>query len=250
MTSDSGCQEEITVTIDEVGDCSECTLPVIQDTVITLATCGEANGSITIELEDDLQYYTFNWDTPNGNVNNVQNQLLNISHGTYIVTITDTRYAACELIETIMVDNQADSFEIFTIENDMLTSTNCESEIEYCTNIPFSDRLNYGFAVNGIDLSQTTGCQFDSTFVYTYISLPGSGSEGPYTLESWSVNGNEFSGNFNTIIELVDLMNQFDPLGTWVLDTTLLTIEGGYSNNEYGDTVSYTHLTLPTTPYV
>ncbi len=91
-------------------------------------------------------------------------------------------------------------------------------------------------SVNGEEYAGTYfGCDFDSTIVYSYFTLLGSGEAGPYLLEDWTVNGETFSGEFLTMSDLVDSMNVWDPTGNWVLEAAMTSIFGGDLSNVYGN---------------
>ena len=76
-------------------------------------------------------------------------------------------------------------------------------------------------------------CQEDTLFSYTLFTLFGGGNAGPYFLDSWSVNGQIYSGPFADVNELVALMNTNDQLGNWQYNPTTLLITGGVSGADY-----------------
>ncbi|HFC00685.1 MAG TPA: gliding motility-associated C-terminal domain-containing protein, partial [Phaeodactylibacter sp.] len=67
-----------------------------------------------------------------------------------------------------------------------------------------------------------------------FFVLPGQGAFGPYELESWSINGQMYSTTFMTIPELVDSMNVWDTMSTWVFDAQSLIVSGGNTENNFG----------------
>ncbi len=95
---------------------------------------------------------------------------------------------------------------------------------------------NYTISDNGAPYSGTlTGCQYDTTFSYTYFTIPKFGKAGPYRLDYWLLNGKSYKiAAFKDIFGLVDSMNVWDPIGKWKVDTLTLTISGGKSVNTYG----------------
>ncbi|HFB99607.1 MAG TPA: gliding motility-associated C-terminal domain-containing protein [Phaeodactylibacter sp.] len=114
--------------------------------------------------------------------------------------------------------------------------SDCAASANICLPIRF-DLLNtlevYDSGVlyaNGI-----TGCNIDTIVAYTYNNLFGQGAVGPYLLESWTINDVEYSGEFADVNALLDSMNVWDTLGTWVFDPDVpFTIKGGFSDNFYG----------------
>ena len=112
----------------------------------------------------------------------------------------------------------------------------CQDRIDICAAIPTSQLLNYQITDNGnFYASGIQGCDFDTFHMYQYFLLPGSGSIGPYVLQSWQVGVPSFSGTFNTMSDLVDSMNVWDPAANWVLDPIGFLITGGDPNTVYSD---------------
>lgn len=84
-----------------------------------------------------------------------------------------------------------------------------------------------------------TGCNIDTIVAYTYNNLFGQGAIGPYLLESWTINGIEYSGEFADVNALLDSMNLWDEFGTWIFDPNVpFTIKGGFSDNFYGSIIA------------
>ncbi|MFM2266685.1 MAG: hypothetical protein RL757_125, partial [Bacteroidota bacterium] len=98
-------------------------------------------------------------------------------------------------------------------------------------------RNNYSLTDNGVRFNaMEEGCSFDTIYTYTYFSIPSMGERPPYRLDFWSLNGvNRTLTTFNSIPQLVDSMNRWDPIGNWRIDTTTFSIIGGNSRNRYGD---------------
>ncbi|MBI5915516.1 MAG: gliding motility-associated C-terminal domain-containing protein, partial [Bacteroidetes bacterium] len=110
---------------------------------------------------------------------------------------------------------------------------------QICLPISFVDLTNKTLTLDGGPYTGTLlPCGFDSLFVLNYDALPNAGLMGPYLIESWSINGGPpFTGVFNTIQELADSMNVWDPTGNWqvVFDpvNNLNLITGGNPLNTY-----------------
>lgn len=112
----------------------------------------------------------------------------------------------------------------------------CTDRIEVCLAIPTSDLTNYQITDNGGPYaSGIQGCDFDTLSLYRYFLLPGSGGLGPYVLQSWGIDGSSFSAPFNTMSDLVDSMNVWDPAANWILDPVNFIISGGSSSSSYSD---------------
>ncbi len=83
------------------------------------------------------------------------------------------------------------------------------------------------------------GCNMDTTVAYSYNNLFGQGALGPYFLDSWTINGIEYSGEFPDMQSLLDSMNLWDTLGIWEFDLDVpFTILGGFSDNFYGSLIA------------
>ncbi len=247
--TDEDCEDVITVTIGQVGDCNPCEMPVIADSLIMNSTCGNANGSITITLVDSSSMYTFTWSDNNGIFGEGENQLLDLSAGIYTVTIFDSADSTCAIIEEITVTNIdlpecdpqvecEEGLDIFDVDSIVITNTECiSSATRFCLDIPISAVDSFDFFDNGTEIERTVECNFDSTYVYTYFAVPDQGTSGPYTVDSWVVNDEMFSGEFDTLDDLINLLNTWDPNGAWTIDEQNLSIVGGLSANTYGDLV-------------
>lgn len=133
------------------------------------------------------------------------------------------------------------SLEATTMINDLVTQdtfyvqiSDCLANGNVCIDIPLDDVGNYMFSENGnMYMNGFEGCMELLSSSYNYGQLFGQGNIGPYMLDSWDVDGIEFSGMFANIPDLVDSMNLWDPTGNWVLNTGSQTITGGNSSLEY-----------------
>ena len=116
--------------------------------------------------------------------------------------------------------------------------TDCVTTIDICIDIPISDISDYQITNNGQPYANgISGCNFDTINLYNYTSLFGQGALGPYILQSWAINGSIFSAPFNSMDELVDSMNVWDPTGNWTNDDPNNEITGGTPGNTYSDMV-------------
>ncbi|MGB1217668.1 MAG: hypothetical protein ACPG5P_07315, partial [Saprospiraceae bacterium] len=116
----------------------------------------------------------------------------------------------------------------------------CSDEAAVCFPVALADYLTGNYTITINDDAYTgshTGCDYDSIVVYNYFTLLGQGDLGPYHLDSWEINGIVHSGEFNTIADLLDSMNLWDPSGMWVSDSINPNIIGGDLSNTYTDMV-------------
>jgi large repetitive protein len=80
------------------------------------------------------------------------------------------------------------------------------------------------------------GCQFDTIFSYNYFAVPVMGTNGPYSLDYWRVNGTTRTiASFQNVETLADSMNRWDPMGNWRIDPTRFLIYGGDTRSQYGE---------------
>jgi gliding motility-associated-like protein len=99
-----------------------------------------------------------------------------------------------------------------------------------------ADSLKYSFYADGnIYLDDKVGCAFDTIIAYNYSIMLVNGKflPPPFTVDSWTINGKKFTGDFTDIKDLVDKMNVWDPKGKWVLDPVKQLIIGGLPSQKY-----------------
>ena len=91
----------------QVDDCTitMCDNPVVTNVTIIEATCGNENGSATVNVQGDLTDYNFTWSTEDGNSNAVGNVRTNLMAGAYTVTITLADNSDCETVQQIAIGN-------------------------------------------------------------------------------------------------------------------------------------------------
>jgi len=77
-------------------------IPVIKDTLITLAACGTGNGSITLVMEEDPDQYDFAWTHDSANTSNTAT---NLAFGVYEVKITSLK-TGCSLTSKLSVSEE------------------------------------------------------------------------------------------------------------------------------------------------
>ncbi len=121
-------------------------------------------------------------------------------------------------------------YDLLTLQLD-----DCAGTAKICNPFPLGEALLYDYQVNGLPYAGNVGiCTFDTLYSYSYGSIPGGGNAGPYELQSWLIDGIAYSGAFQNIHELVDLMNMLDLAGDWQLDTVTLNIISFNTTSDYG----------------
>ena len=202
----------------------------IEEVVIAPESCiGGSDGLIEITMTPADGNYHFEWDPTNPDSKFIDG----LVGGIYTVTIT-REGDSCMIVESITVPGCECSIGIFGNDTLSLETDDCAAGATLCLDISFTDIYNYTTWNNGVPYDNFRGCDFDSSFSYSLLQLNLLAPIGPYFLEDWTVNGEEFSGPFNTKQELVDSMNVWDTAGDWVLTQNGLFISGGGSANIYG----------------
>jgi hypothetical protein len=144
---------------------------------------------------------------------------------TFFLTIQSRRLGTCDILNSM--------------NNINLTPRVCGENACYCivgtTDIQTLTN-DYTVTDNGrIYDGGFSGCQFDTIFSYNYFTVPVMGANGPYRLDSWRVNGTTRQiGAFQTVQELADSMNLWDPMGNWRIDASRFLIYGGDMRSQYG----------------
>ncbi len=138
----------------------------------------------------------------------------------------------------------------FEIDSIAFINENCEIPIRTCIDVPYFAFLNSSVFLNGVDYDfQPVGCDYQQIGAYSYASLFGNGTDGPYLLNTWIFNGTMYNAQFNKISELVDSMNVWDPTGNWALDPFTELLIGGDISNDYGNMTIFTLQFNPPIPF-
>ncbi len=105
----------------------------------------------------------------------------------------------------------------------------------YCLSVERTQLNAYSITVDGLVYNgPVRDCDFEQQYFYNYAPLFGNGGLGPYTLTSWTFNGQDFSTTFQDPTELETFMRATDPAGNWSLDAGAFNIIGGEPNSSYG----------------
>ena len=115
------------------------------------------------------------------------------------------------------------------------TVSECSELAAICLPISLDNILDFDILVDGSPYTEgLQGCAVITSLSYTYFTIPDQGAKGPYQITSWIVNGTNNTGTFNNLDELLAWMNDKDPTGGWVIDSSTLSIRGGESTTTYG----------------
>lgn len=233
--ADSGCERVFNFTIDDNTSHTITTIP-------TGTECGAAEGTIAVSIMGGTPPFDIAWTGPtSGSENAVAGSnytIQNLLPGNYTVSVTDD--SDCTVIQIVDVEDECDCDEELWQEDTICVSA-CDFPYELCIPIDFDSSALYSYVLNGNAINVDSGCNVQQLIIYNYLALPGNGADGPYTLDGWSVGASIFTGSFNTMQQLVDSMNVWDPTGGWLLDATAQNIIGGLSSVVYGN-MFFTHV--------
>ncbi|MEL6923927.1 MAG: gliding motility-associated C-terminal domain-containing protein, partial [Bacteroidota bacterium] len=205
------------------------------------ADCDQANGQVTLSPD------SFNYTWPDGSTATTRNDL---SAGQYVVEVNDPATGCSNVLElTVGEDCDGCSLEIFSESETTVLTSDCEGTGEFCLGISLEELVSYAVYQNDSPYDNLFGgCSFDSSVSYSYFTVPDMGAAGPYTVDSWYVNGMRYSGSFQTIDDLVDSMNVWDSTtSAWFKDQSQASIRGGNPMTDYSNmTISQTRTAAST----
>ena len=204
---------------------------------ITISTtiipqCDEG-GSITVDVEGGTPPFSFDWEDTQGFAD--QAVRTNLPAGFYSLTVTDDN--DCQtVIDTLWVTVCEPCPLVVGRDTIHYNIRDCSGTQDICLDYDFDVRNPYIVTLNGqeIDLFDINACETDTIETYSPETLFGQGRIGAYTITDWPVNDTSFSGNFNSLEELIVQMNTWDPEGNWQFSAEGTLITGGASGSTYG----------------
>ena len=135
---------------------------------------------------------------------------------------------------TVLVTANAN--EIIPQDQITVATYDCDQTVDVCIDLPLSQYSDFQVTIEDQPYTGIiAGCNFDTIFNYTYSTLLGQGTMGPYQLDNWTINGQNFTTEFNTIDDLVAQMNIWDPNGNWTHNPNMMLIIGGAAGNSYSN---------------
>lgn len=138
-------------------------------------------------------------------------------------------------ISCTQAPNPCDTFDLFEDSWLTLELDDCKDLAEVCLPVTDAAYDNYAWSVNGNSYTDSLGvCSLQKTTYYSYLGMLNIDPNGPYIIDQWDVNDVAFFGQVANEYELVDFLNQYDPVGHWTLDTVNFIIAGGAGRNDYG----------------
>ncbi|MEM6318926.1 MAG: SdrD B-like domain-containing protein [Bacteroidota bacterium] len=103
ITDTKGCRITAKATI--VDECA-CPSPLINQNMVTNARCGEANGSIMIMVNGDMDFYSFEWSPNLGTKGANNNERTDLPSGTYDVKVSFANRPLCTETVRLVVGNK------------------------------------------------------------------------------------------------------------------------------------------------
>ena len=223
------CEQNITV--EEFCECPDI---IVTDTDNYPTSCAGDDGIYDVTLEDAAAYdYVL---VPNfGMSNDIGNTRTNLPVGDYLLIVSQPDVDTCEMkLYFTIVDGCTDcNTEVFASSQISVELSECDDLGRVCLAIEEESVTDYSISLNNQPYTGSlVGCTFDTTYNYATMAIPGWGMEGPYTVTNWTINGVDFSAEFQDLTELMNIMNDWDPTGNWSL--SMGSITGGNTSNTYG----------------
>ncbi|MEL6924827.1 MAG: hypothetical protein AAFO94_12340, partial [Bacteroidota bacterium] len=164
-----------------------------------------------------------------------RNIALQLSEGVHNLKLTNNANG-CTYEFTFNVSCTDDNCpEVYTGPTTLLAA-DCDGTASLCLDVNPLELSIYEIRDNGNLINVGfMGCKFDTAISYLYFTIPDRGENGPYVLDSWIIDGESFSTEFDDIAELVSFMQTTDPNAGWMLDAATFTIMGKQMGRVYGD---------------
>ena len=140
------------------------------------------------------------------------------------------------IVVTLNVTVQPPCEDFIPIDSIAQGVVNCDGNADVCLPLTMPQLMDVVVEFNGIPSAMPfIPCDIDTSQTIKYGTLPDGGNAGPYRIDSWIIDGNVLSSDtFNTIQQLVDTINVWDPTGSWTLDAANQCINGGSPSTDYG----------------
>ncbi|TAK36163.1 MAG: T9SS type B sorting domain-containing protein, partial [Saprospiraceae bacterium] len=208
-------------------------------TAAQAVSCAGNDGSIALTVEGANGGYTYLWS--NGQTTATATGLL--PDVPYDVVITDELGCSTTLSDlTLALDCPCE--DVFYVDSFNVVLQSGLNEVCLPTDQPSISIFN--LTLDGTAYTGDIGACVYNSYYYGYGALLNLGAP-PFRLDAWSYGGTQPAPfQFNTIPELVAFMNQINPFGNWVNNSSQNSISGGAPNSAYGNLV-ITHIGSSTT---
>jgi len=194
--------------------------------------CDEG-GSISVTVSGGINPYTFDWADVDGFADQANRK--DLEEGIYSLTVTDAN--GCEVILDELIVEICEPCPLVVGKDTIhYNLEDCNATQAICLDYDFDANNALNVTLNGIDLDlfDINSCGADTIETYSSETLFGQGRIGPYTVTSWPVNDEIFSGDFTSLEELIEAMNEWDPAGEWQFSEDGDLIVGGAPGSTYG----------------
>ncbi len=118
----------------------------------------------------------------------------------------------------------------------------CDNQATYCMGIPINEFFShYELRIDGVEYTAAfSACDLDTIITYNYRQLVDPGPDGPYIIQSWTINDSIYtSGEIENIFHLVDTINKWDTTNDWELNQITNRISASVDNVS-----NYSHMTI------
>ncbi len=110
--------------------------------------------------------------------------------------------------------------EIIELDTIVQRTSDCDADVEVCLDVVFAELRNYEILLDGDPYDgRFPACNIDTIYKANFDNIV-MGSQAPYELIEFEVDGQNFQITFNTFEELVDSIKIWDPISNWTYDTT------------------------------
>ncbi len=194
--------------------------------------CDEG-GSISVTVSGGINPYTFDWADVDGFADQANRK--DLEEGLYSLTVSDAN--GCEVILDDLEIKLCEPCPLLVGKDTIhYNLPDCNATQDICLDYDFDARNPYDVTLDGadIDLFDINSCSVDTIETYSSETLFGQGRIGPYTVTSWPVNEEVFSGDFTSLEGLIMAMNEWDPNGDWQFSEDGDLIVGGAPGSTYG----------------
>lgn len=230
----TGCSDTLIIQIyDPQNDTTEVDYPVDSTSIeicmdtaelpggpYTTSICGQPmNGTVSVTGEGCIEYIT--------------NPQYNGFDTVCVVVCSQTDPIICDTTIVVINVMQHVCEDLLPSEPIYLQGNN--GQATYCAPIPTMSMVTSEIILDQSNyILPTMPCAYDTLIFYTYAFTVGQGNDGPYEVDSWTVNGTDFSGIAANMNELASMMSIWDPTGNWQNTGAFSAISGGDNNNDYG----------------
>ena len=205
----------------------------LQVFIVVTEDCA-AGGSAIVTVTGGIEPYTFDWSDLPG-TDDMQDRT-GLMADTLTLTVTDVNGCLVREDEVVIPECSVLDCDFFNgLDTLVQIATICDDLQELCFDGILLGELNtYEIFVDDSLYNDIRGnCNIEESPSYQ-IDLGG--QPGPFELVSWMYNDSIFTGTFNTVDELLALMNSIDTNSFWQVSTiSSINIEGGNPVNDYGD---------------